>query len=135
MGTRKNSFEFKIVQHLVHPQYTEDYINYDIALFKLDRKAQFNQYVHPICLSSIHLKPEDKIDAIASEWGNKIEERLKRFGVSKILMQTIPHWECEKNFMSDEMLENGIDINTMLCAAAKAKNKYSCEDKTGTLES
>lgn len=126
-----NSLLIEISQRLVHPQYTDEYSSYDIALFQLKQMVAFSQYVHPICLSQDMLRADARIEAIASEWKDKVSERNARYGVSKILLETIPYWDCMSSFTEDEMVENSVVLSTMFCATSKTNIKYWCEDKTG----
>ncbi|RZF41706.1 hypothetical protein LSTR_LSTR016308 [Laodelphax striatellus] len=59
---------FRIVARFNHPQYKPE-VNYnDIALYRLDRKVVFNDYIRPICLQTDDLE-EDTQKAQVAGWG------------------------------------------------------------------
>jgi transmembrane protease serine 9 len=44
--------DYRIVQHVIHPDYKPPSLYNDIALFQLERNVEFSDAVRPICLNS-----------------------------------------------------------------------------------
>lgn len=59
--------DYKIVQHVLHPEYTVAEHYNDIALFRLNSNVKFSSFVRPICLNvDPSLNPAQQI---ATGWG------------------------------------------------------------------
>ena len=58
---------FKIIQHINHPDFKQSHLANDIALYKLDRAVVFNDYIRPICLHTSYEIPRGF--GTATGWG------------------------------------------------------------------
>lgn len=58
---------YTIVERINHPGYKPPSLYNDIALYRLDREVEFNEYIRPICLQTDYAVSEP--EAIAIGWG------------------------------------------------------------------
>lgn len=59
--------DYKIVEHIIHPDYNPPSLYNDIALFRLETNVAFSEKVRPICLNTDpNLTPSKQI---ATGWG------------------------------------------------------------------
>ncbi len=62
--------DFRIIQSIPHPKYSRTSVYHDIALFKLDRKVTFNEFIRPICLHTAYTLPNyNNNTAVITGWG------------------------------------------------------------------
>lgn len=59
--------DYKIVQHIIHPNYKSPSLYHDIALFRLERDVDFSAYIRPICLNTDNKFTPPAI--MATGWG------------------------------------------------------------------
>lgn len=58
---------YEIIESITHPDYKDNSFYNNIALFRLNKDVEFNEYIRPICLHTEHQIP--KTYAIATGWG------------------------------------------------------------------
>lgn len=59
--------DYRIVEHVLHPDYKPPSVYNDIALFRLETEVEFSDYVKPICLNA---DPTLNISVqVATGWG------------------------------------------------------------------
>lgn len=59
--------DYRIIEHVLHPEYKPPAQYNDIALFLLEKEVEFSKYVRPICLNSDPLI--NPTVQIATGWG------------------------------------------------------------------
>lgn len=60
--------DYKIVQRIIHPSYQPSRAKYnDLALFRLEKKVMFSEYVRPVCINTNQFLKTSSV--IASGWG------------------------------------------------------------------
>jgi len=59
--------DYKIVEHVVHPNYNATYVYNDIALFRLGEEVKFSAHMRPVCLNTVQTL-NFKV-ATATGWG------------------------------------------------------------------
>ncbi|RZF45613.1 hypothetical protein LSTR_LSTR010564 [Laodelphax striatellus] len=120
---------FRIVARFNHPQYKPE-VNYnDIALYRLDRKVVFNDYIRPICLQTDDLE-EDTQKAQVAGWGRigfveRTSSKLLKVGVDLLNVS-----DCSKTASNDQ-LPRGIDADSMICAGAVSGGRDTCQGDSG----
>jgi len=61
------SKDYRIVEHIIHPDYKPPSLYNDIALFRLENDVEFSEKVRPICLNSdLYTTP---LKLIVTGWG------------------------------------------------------------------
>jgi len=61
------SKNYRIVEHIIHPDYKPPSLYNDIALFRLENDVEFSEEVRPICLNSDpYITP---LKLIVTGWG------------------------------------------------------------------
>jgi len=114
---------FNVLETIIHPEYMEGYIDYDIALVVLDEDSDY-PYVR---LNDEESVPEGEEELIVMGWGD-IDHRESELVTSDIMREsTVTYWnntECEKS-TGYTFLEDGtvglasyeeLVTPTMLCA-------------------
>lgn len=117
-----------IIERKKHPQYNSKSVDYDIALFKLDRDVEFNQYVLPICLPQIDEDPEK---AIATGWGREAFAAGKSDNLMKVTLDLFTQPDCQAKYPREGKVKNGIDYATKLCAGSKTLKRDTCDGDSG----
>jgi len=59
--------DYRIVEHVIHPDFKPPSLYNDIALFRLETEVEFNAYVRPICLNTDETIIPEVL--IATGWG------------------------------------------------------------------
>lgn len=106
-----NTYTYEIIERMKHPNFTSKSIDHNIALFKLDKDVEFNDYVKPACLPNDNEEP--KLAFVAgwgqTEFGGDLSKNLK-----KISMEIFDQEECQIVY-TDAKTRNGIDYETKIC--------------------
>lgn len=127
------SIDYNIIERIPHPRFTNNERYNDIALFKLDRKVEFNGAIRPACLPEESTTPAA---AIVTGWG-EIEFNGERSNVlMKVDLNVVPHNECNRIFnstivnSSDKLsLYKGIEDESQMCAHKESQD--ACRDDSG----
>ncbi|KAG8249754.1 serine-type endopeptidase activity protein [Homalodisca vitripennis] len=119
MGLAK-TMKYEIIERIIHPEYLRRSVYNDIALYKLEKNVEFNEYVRPICLQTKHQFAKSYV--IGAGWDPN--ERLgKNNGVlQKVNLTITPRKQCSEAYESvkaTEKLKSGIDDASMVCAVDK----------------
>jgi len=122
--------DYKIVEHVMHPDYKPREHYNDIALFRLETEVKFSSYVKPICLNSDEsLKPPD---AIATGWGRTGSAESSSDILLKISLSIISANKCNKSYSSGhKKLKYGITPESMICAGSYIDNEDTCLGDSG----
>uniref|UniRef100_A0AAG5CQ92 CLIP domain-containing serine protease n=1 Tax=Anopheles atroparvus TaxID=41427 RepID=A0AAG5CQ92_ANOAO len=96
---------FGIEQQIVHPGYDKIYQYNDIALIRLDRDAEINNYVQPVCLPVEDFTPTAP-NAKVTVVGFGHTGRQRQSGVKqKAKIPIFPRDECEKKWEKVQLTE------------------------------
>uniref|UniRef100_A0A0A9WMQ3 Serine protease snake n=1 Tax=Lygus hesperus TaxID=30085 RepID=A0A0A9WMQ3_LYGHE len=120
----------RIVQRINHPQYKEPLKYHDIALYKLESRVLFDQYVAPICLHTAFDIDEPKGTVVGwgrTDFADDVSSRLMEVDIT-----LIDNPECRRLYGSnDPTAPRGIERLTMLCAGEKEGGKDACIGDSG----
>ena len=124
-----NTFRYEIEERIRHPNNTVKSIDDDIALIKLQRDVEFNDYVQPACLP----KTNDETElAIFSGWGRIMFEDPSN-KLKKIVMEIFTQKECRELFAVQRPLTKEIDYETKICAGSHALSGIdACDGDAGS---
>ncbi|XP_067012882.2 venom protease [Anabrus simplex] len=105
----------------------------DIALLRLEREAELNEYVRPACL---HVSRNIPVDAgLASGWGrtSNYNESMSDT-LMKVAIPFRRKEECQEVYREERNKHNnvtGFDDETMLCIGNPKKPKDTCKGDSG----
>lgn len=61
--------DFRIKKRILHPNYTNSLVNFDIMLLELEKAVKFTPFVRPVCLYTSPEVPADLQNKVfVSEW-------------------------------------------------------------------
>ncbi|KAG8241723.1 serine-type endopeptidase activity protein [Homalodisca vitripennis] len=122
--------EYEIVERINHPDYRSPIVYNDIALYRLSREVQFNEYIRPICLHT-----GDKIGgngfALATGWGITGWMRKGSKVLQKVKLEINPRNGCKTAYKSSAKLPNGIQESSQLCAGDLINGGDTCPGDSG----
>ena len=107
--------KIEVAEVIAHPNYAKKrkYSHNDIALLRLQRKVEFNDFVRPICLpldDSLRTKDYTGETFYAAGWGRHEEGRSSSIK-KKVDLKFFPSGECQKLYK-----DHNIKINdTQVC--------------------
>ena len=120
-----NSYTYRISERISHPNYKSKFADDDIALLKLDRPADLNSYVIPICLPEVDYLTTR--NAIATGYGRTgfVDD------LSDVLMKVVINYfsrdKCDKSFEDTDKFSNmRINWNKTVCAGSQNKTGDTC---------
>ncbi|XP_044736800.1 transmembrane protease serine 9-like [Chrysoperla carnea] len=124
--------DFKIVQIEKHPDHSTSHYN-DIALLKLNKKAEINAYVRPACLWTKREVEAKNNRALVTGWGTTKFFGVKSSQLLQAALSIIPHSECNSTYQKEERLNQGVLDDMQLCAGAapNESNKDTCQGDSG----
>uniref|UniRef100_A0A1B6LJF7 Peptidase S1 domain-containing protein n=1 Tax=Graphocephala atropunctata TaxID=36148 RepID=A0A1B6LJF7_9HEMI len=125
------SEEYEIIERINHPQYRSPSVYNDIALYKLGKTVQFNEYIRPICLQTEHQFPNTYAIATGwgrTEWGGKGSDILQKANLT-----ITPRRQCSDAYRGavGEKLSNGIRDASQMCAGDIENGKDTCQGDSG----
>ncbi|XP_058120684.1 CLIP domain-containing serine protease B10-like [Anopheles ziemanni] len=96
---------FGIEEQIVHPEYDKNgkYQHNDIALIRLDKDAQINNYVQPICLPTSNFIPTTPNSKIAVVGFGHTRRHRHSVIKQKAMMRIYPRAECEKKLTKSNL--------------------------------
>ena len=126
-----DTYTYEITHRIKHPMYTKKSLFYnDIALFKLDRDVEFNDFVRPICLP---IRDNNLDKAVFSGWGTLGFGQDLSSKMKKITMEIFTQEECQNVYHNDTNLLNGIDYKIMVCFGSHTTEGIdSCRGDAGS---
>nr|AOA32904.1 chymotrypsin-like protease 1 [Nemopilema nomurai]AOA32905.1 chymotrypsin-like protease 1 [Nemopilema nomurai] len=104
---------FKAKRAFTHPQYNKQPLDSDIALIKLDRPAQFNNRVQPVCLPSTYNKPLPGTTCFITGWGKTSHPGSSAYVLQQSPLPVVDNRRCHA--LNKPNTRIGIAGN-MLCA-------------------
>lgn len=120
-----NTWTYKIIQRIRHPNYSSRLAIDDIALFNLENPVKLNKYVIPICLPQTEVQTTRR--AIATGWGRTgfaedVSEKLM-----KVTIEFFDQDRCNAVYEDEEKLDGqNINFSKMLCAGSTNKTGDTC---------
>ncbi|XP_071055378.1 venom protease-like isoform X1 [Onthophagus taurus] len=105
----------------------------DIALLKLVRPVQMNEFLKPICLWT-NPKTSDVDKVIVTGWGHTeyANEASKSDLLMKAALDVFTGSRCNKTYSRDTVkLPRGIDDELQMCAGSFTDNKDTCQGDSG----
>ena len=127
----ENTYRYEIEESIKHPEFSTKSIDNDIALFKLEKDVEFNDYVHPACLPSNNEEPDF---GIASGWGKPGYGQDLSIKLKKIVMEIFTQEDCQQKYLAENgRLRNEIDYETKICAGShNMTNIDTCHGDSGS---
>ncbi|KAK7571064.1 hypothetical protein V9T40_014668 [Parthenolecanium corni] len=104
-----------------HESYDPSTKQNDIALVKLERSVEYNQYVRPLCLPNIDVKPNETI--FVAGWGATESEGEHSSVLLDVAIPVVDHNTCA------DLHGANVDKEKNLCAGTE--NKDSCQGDSG----
>ncbi|CAH1723029.1 unnamed protein product [Aphis gossypii] len=123
--------DYRIVQHVIHPNYKPPSLYNDIALFRLERDVEFSDTVRPICLNSDpSLTP---LKQILTGWGRISTAGPLSNNLLKVDLDIFSTKQCNESYFSNNnpKLQFGILPDSMMCAGSFDGEKDSCSGDSG----
>lgn len=119
--------DYGISQKIAHPNYHSPSQYHDIALLKLNRQVDFNDYIIPICLETNRNLPNTNF--IATGWGKTETGNSQSDTLMKVNLEYFPHDICQKNYdnIGKEYLSQGIIDDMQICAGSRQEDKDTCQ--------
>jgi len=117
--------DYRIVEHVIHPDYKPPLKYNDIALFRLETEVEFTAYIRPICLNTDPaINPEV---LIATGWGKTGEATLPSDDLMEIVLNYVPGNRCNASYpTNDKDLPHGILMDKMMCAGSLDGERDTC---------
>ncbi|KAK7070345.1 Tryptase gamma [Halocaridina rubra] len=121
-----SSIHAKVSSAVIHPEFSYQTLQNDIAILKLTQKVTFTDRIRPICLpnSEFDLKEEE---VIVTGWGKNEASKLQ----SKLHLLTakvVSTHQCDRRW-STQGASKGFIVNSMMCM--DATNGDSCNGDSG----
>lgn len=123
--------EYSVEQIIRHPDYKPPAKYNDIALLKLDRRVEFNEFIRPACLYTSNTFEVTK--TVATGWGKINYAEKKSDDLLKVVLSIIDNNLCNELYESGEgtiELKNGI-VPSMMCAGELEGGKDTCQGDSG----
>ncbi|XP_055940803.1 serine proteinase stubble-like [Argiope bruennichi] len=129
--------EYVVMYVLRHPNYQQRYYYNDIALLRLERAVDFNEYVMPVCLPSPSLplvKDEDLEGkpVTVMGWGDESYGGKTSRVLREASFPIVPRKSCNESYfrVASNRFPRGITSN-MLCAGDPNGGKDACQGDSG----
>lgn len=111
-----------------HPDYKGSSKYFDIALFRLDRRAFITDEVRPACLWQT--PTIEYASAIATGWGLTRDRGQPSKDLLKVSLKLIANQRCDGFFQRFNALKNGI-VESQLCAGDDVEERDTCNGDSG----
>uniref|UniRef100_A0A2S2Q5K2 Serine protease snake n=1 Tax=Sipha flava TaxID=143950 RepID=A0A2S2Q5K2_9HEMI len=123
--------DYRIMEHVLHPDYKPPSLYNDIALFRLKEVVEFTSYIRPICLNfDPMLNPTVQI---ATGWGRTSTDGPTSADLLKVDLTTIPADQCNSSYFGTfgQKLKFGILNDSQMCAGSIDGGKDTCSGDSG----
>ncbi|KAF5276222.1 hypothetical protein FQR65_LT04027 [Abscondita terminalis] len=123
---------FKVTSIVRHPEYKPPIYYHDIALIKLDKPANFTEYVRPACLYTKQVLPEFP-QPIATGWGKLGFLSDTSDDLMKVTLHYYTIDDCKMAYSNagELRLPNGISDDIQICAGGFQESKDTCPGDSG----
>lgn len=121
--------QLNIAQTIKHPQFTNAVKYYDIALLRLERDVEFNQYIRPACLAET-FDDASQGKALASGWGQTAFRGRQANVLMKVILEIFTRDECNATYRNEarsSQLNKGIVDAQQFCAGSHNEKKDTCQ--------
>jgi len=131
-GTKEDeetSQSFRATQLMPHKQFNRQSFENDMAMIKLDRKAQYTDWVQPICLPTSAISARDLTGTRGwvAGWGATRENGRASSILKEVQVPLITNTACKSAYDGTPA-----QINTnVFCAGAKQGGRDSCQGDSG----
>ncbi|CAG0919163.1 unnamed protein product [Notodromas monacha] len=117
---------FSVVEFRVHPRFNGNGFYNDIAIFKLDRRVTFNEFVRPICLPTSNMLVDDFVGQTPSVvgWGSTYYGGQEATHLRDIELPVWKNADCDKAYFQPIG-------NNFLCAGFADGGKDACQGDSG----
>ncbi|KAF2899313.1 hypothetical protein ILUMI_06863 [Ignelater luminosus] len=124
--------DFTVLEKFIHPDYKKPSGYNDIALLKLNRKAELNNFVRPACLETCSTV-NFNYHPIATGWGRTAFLAETSTTLLKVTLEYFTHTECDDAYksISKRRLSKGIDDTSQVCAGSRNESKDTCQGDSG----
>ncbi|KAJ7317885.1 hypothetical protein JRQ81_004047 [Phrynocephalus forsythii] len=123
---KKHTIKSRVKTITLHPGFSKNSFENDIALFTLSKSITYNDYVQPICLPYTSLPLNENTNCYISGWGLKGENGSGSQVLQYGNVQYIPREICN----SFGWYEGAVSKN-YLCAGYESGRVDSCEGDSG----
>ncbi|KAL4098818.1 hypothetical protein QTP88_023346 [Uroleucon formosanum] len=124
--------DYRIVQHVIHPEYRSPSLYNDIALFRLERDVVISDDVRPICLNTDTDLSSTPLRQIATGWGRISTAGPVSDNLLKVDLDIFPINQCNESYTSNtRQLQFGILPDRMICAGSFDGEKDTCSGDSG----
>ncbi|CAG9823349.1 unnamed protein product [Phaedon cochleariae] len=124
------SEDHDVIARIPHPDYITGKQYNDIALLRLDRAVEFNEFIAPICLTASRDLTYSKL--VATGWGKQESGGVSK-ELQKVELDYVPRDVCQRGYngISLEELPDGIREESQLCAGSLQGAKDTCQGDSG----
>jgi len=116
--------DFKVIQIIAHEKYNKRTQSNDVALLKLERKANLNSKVNLVCLPEALSKPADQQMCWTTGWGTTSSGGSQPGVLHEVQVPAVSHDVCNKAY-------GGAIDSSMICAGLKQGGKDACQGDSG----
>lgn len=118
--------EVAVSEIFVHPEYDNYTVDNDIAVLKLERPLEMDDYVSPVCLPSTDDQMATNRSGTILGWGKK--RNTEMFGTQVLQEARVPIADTEE---CRKVYENYHITDNMVCAGYKKGRVDSCAGDSG----
>uniref|UniRef100_A0A6B2EGH1 Putative serine protease 18d n=1 Tax=Phlebotomus kandelakii TaxID=1109342 RepID=A0A6B2EGH1_9DIPT len=111
-----------------HPDYKGSSVYNDLALIRLDKNVEFNQFIRPACLAKEWTSSDSRVTAYG--WGHTSFGGVESPVLMKIPLTVYATKECSDNYPASRRLRTGI-MNTQICAGDPDGFRDTCQGDSG----
>lgn len=117
----------RVIEHITHERFKLSVKYDDIALVKLERNVEFNQFVRPACLAETFMDSREK-KFIATGWGRTTHRGKSSNILQKVTLELFTQEECSKSYAQRyTALNRGIVEPLQFCAGSHNESKDTCQ--------
>lgn len=116
--------QFDVNEIFVHPNWKRQSYYNDIALIRMNGKAEFNQYIQPACLPQWDTVMSEKV--VATGWGATSSSSIRRSNLQKVPLNLVSFHDCKLTYPANRKVLNGLLNRTQFCAGSKTGERDTC---------
>ncbi|XP_076449526.1 trypsin-1-like [Babylonia areolata] len=120
---------YSVIRHMIHYAYNPETQENDIALLTLNEKLDFNECIHPICLTPVH-KFADYETCTVSGWGTTSSGGDISYNLKMAHVITTPGSACNSTF-GIRYSNYVTNPNLQICAGYPQGGQDSCQGDSG----
>lgn len=116
---------------IMHPSYSTDSPQNNLAIITLQKEAILDDDVHPICLAEGDVGLNDDYDCFATGWPNSAFKVNRYDTLRKLPVPTMPNDVCQAKVNSESSLGPGYNLNNQYVCCAMPGGVASFQSCTG----